>query len=87
MTAQAPPTRNELVELLASYGDRPPGEVPDRVDSLELAWIIHSMEERYDVELDLDDGQLARMVTLDSVLDVLAATLGGEPHDRPAAHR
>ncbi|MFG2863738.1 acyl carrier protein [Streptomyces sioyaensis] len=87
MTAQAPPTRDELVELLAAYGDRPPGDVPDRVDSLELAWIIHSMEERYDVELDLDDVQLARMVTLDSVLDVLAAVLGGEPHDRPAAHR
>lgn len=87
MTPQAPPTRDELVELLAAYGDRPPGDVPDRVDSLELAWIIHSMEERYDVELDLDDVQLARMVTLDSVLDVLAAVLGGEPHDRPAAHR
>ncbi|AQY20218.1 hypothetical protein T261_00741 [Streptomyces lydicus] len=87
MTAQAPPTLDDLVTILASYGDRPPGEVPDRVDSLELAWIIHTMEERYGVELDLDDVQLARMVTLDSVLDVLAAALGGEPHDSPAAHR
>ncbi|MFJ3880391.1 acyl carrier protein [Streptomyces sp. NPDC090077] len=75
-------TRADLVAILAAYGERQPGDVADRVDSLELAWVIHSVEERFGTELDLDEDALARMVTLDDVLDVLGGALaagGGEP--------
>ncbi|MEU7026570.1 acyl carrier protein [Streptomyces sp. NPDC046275] len=74
-SAPAGLTRSDLVAILASYGDREPGDVAERIDSLELAWVVHSVEERFDTELDLDDAQLARMVTLDDVLDVLGGAL------------
>ncbi|MET9323102.1 acyl carrier protein [Streptomyces sp. NPDC003038] len=75
MTVPRPLTKDELVRILASYGDRSPADVPDRVDSLEVAWVVHTVEERFGVELDLDDAQLTRMVTLDSVLDVLGSAV------------
>ena len=84
-------TKELLVEILAEYGEREADDIAERVDSLELAWLVHSLEERYGLELDLDDLQLARMTTLDAALAVLGEVLpapenaGGEGSDRKAA--
>jgi acyl carrier protein len=66
--------------MLATYGDRRPEQVPEAIDSLELVWLIHQVEQRYGA-LDLDDDMLARMSTVTGVLDVLTALRVGAAHD------
>ncbi|WP_026163661.1 acyl carrier protein [Kribbella catacumbae] len=68
-----PPGRAEIVDWLAALGDRPAGEVRERIDSMELAWLAHQVEQRY--ELELDDDQLDRIRTIDDAVRVLAEAL------------
>ena len=56
--------------MLATYRDRQPEQVPEAIDSLELAWLIHQVEQRYG-ELDVDDDAIARMSTVTGAVDVL----------------
>lgn len=58
--------------MLAAYGDRRPDEVPEDVDSMELAWLVHQIDQRYGHALDADDAALARMTTVSGVARVLA---------------
>jgi hypothetical protein len=37
--------RDEVIAMLATYGDRSPEAVRERIDSLELAWLIHQVEQ------------------------------------------
>jgi hypothetical protein len=66
--------------MLATYGHRQPEEVPEAIDSLELAWLIHQVEQHYG-ELDLDDDMIARMSTVDGVVGVLLDLGVGASHD------
>ncbi len=66
--------------MLASYGDRQPEQVPEAIDSLELAWLIHQIEQRYGA-LDVDDDMLARMSTVTSVVGLLHDLNVGSSHD------
>ncbi|HET6989210.1 MAG TPA: phosphopantetheine-binding protein [Kribbella sp.] len=66
-----PPGRAELLTWLAGLGDRPPGA--ERLDSMELAWLVHQVEQRYGVELA--DDQLERIATLDDAVAVIAEAL------------
>jgi acyl carrier protein len=68
-----PPGRAEIVDWLAALGDRRPGDVRERIDSMELAWLVHQVEQRH--ELELDDDQLDRMKTIDDAVLVLAEVL------------
>ncbi|GAA4252000.1 hypothetical protein GCM10022255_046810 [Dactylosporangium darangshiense] len=68
----AAPGRDEIVAMLATYGDRRPDEVGDGIDSLELAWLVHQLEQHYGTVLDLTDEELARMSTVDGAVAVLA---------------
>jgi acyl carrier protein len=56
--------------MLATYGDREPEQVPEGIDSLELAWLIHQIEQRYG-ELDVDDEMINRMSTVTGAVEVL----------------
>jgi hypothetical protein len=67
--------RDDVVAMLASYRDRSPADIGERVDSLELAWLVHQVEQRYGVVLDLDDGTLARMSTVTGAVTVLRDTM------------
>ena len=62
--------RSVVVAMLATYGDRRPEQVPEAIDSLELAWLIHQVEQRYG-GLDIDDDAIARMFTVTGAVDVL----------------
>lgn len=73
MRALPPPGRAEIVDWLSALGDRSPGEVRERIDSMELAWLVHQVEQRYAIELD--DDQLDRMRTIDATVAVLAEAL------------
>lgn len=67
--------RDEVIAMLASYGDRSPEQVRERIDSLELAWLIHQVEQRHSVSLDLSDDELVGMSTVDGALKVLGDAL------------
>ena len=66
-----PPGRDDIITWLAGLGERPPGA--ERIDSMELAWLVHQVEQRYGVELT--DDQLERMTTVDDAVAVLAEVL------------
>jgi hypothetical protein len=66
-----PPGRAEILSWLTGLGERPPGA--ERLDSMELAWLVHQVEQRYAVELD--DDQLTRITTVDDAVTVIAEVL------------
>ena len=72
--------RSDVVAMLATYGDRQPEQVPEAIDSLELAWLIHQIEQRYG-PVDVDDDTLARMSTVTGVVEVLKDLRVGSSHD------
>ncbi|MEN3307800.1 MAG: hypothetical protein V7603_4002 [Micromonosporaceae bacterium] len=66
--------RAEVLAMLGSYRSRAgevDGSAPETLDSLELAWLLHQVAQRYGRHLDLDDDQLALMSTVDGAVDVL----------------
>jgi acyl carrier protein len=65
----------DVVAMLAAFGDRRPEDVPDDVGSLEAAWLVHQVEQRYGVTLDLSDEELTRMTTVSNAVDVLRAAM------------
>jgi len=80
LTVPGEPKRSDVVAMLATYGNRQPEEVAEAVDSLELAWLIHQIEQRYG-ELDVDDDMIARMSTVTGVVGVLRDLRVGSSHD------
>ena len=72
--------RSDVVAMLATYGDRQPEQVPEAIDSLELVWLIHQIEQRYGA-LDVDDDTLARMSTVTGVVGVLKDLRVGSSDD------
>jgi len=66
-----PPGRAEIITWLTGLGERPPGA--ERIDSMELAWLVHQVEQRYGVELS--DDQLERIATVDDAVTVLGEVL------------
>jgi hypothetical protein len=73
--------RSDVVAMLATYGDRCPEQVPEAIDSLELAWLIHQVEQRYG-GLDIDDDAIARMFTVTGAVDVLRDLKVGSVRER-----
>ena len=67
--------RADLVSMLAELTAKPVDQVPDRIGSMELAWLVHLVEQRYDRRLDLTDDQLAGIRTVDDALAVFHASL------------
>lgn len=63
--------RKDVVAMVASFGDRPMAEVGERIDSIQLAWLVHQVEQRYGVEIELDDAQFGRMSTVTGAVEVL----------------
>jgi acyl carrier protein len=81
VTTRSAPARDDVVSMLATYGERTPEQVRDQIDSLELAWLIHQVEQRYGVVLDLDDDLLMRMTSVDGAVTVLAEALAERAGD------
>jgi hypothetical protein len=71
--------RADVVAMLAAFGDRRPDEVPEGLGSLEVAWLLHQVEQRYGVTLDLSDDELVRMSTVSNVVDVLREAMKPDP--------
>lgn len=69
------PGREVVVALLAQQGECAPEAVGERIDSLQLAWLVHAVEERYGVRLDLDDDDLEAMDSVTGAVAVLERAL------------
>ncbi|EEP70043.1 hypothetical protein MCAG_00370 [Micromonospora sp. ATCC 39149] len=67
--------RADLLTMLAEMTAKPVDQVSDRVGSMELAWLVHLVEQRYDRRLDLTDDQLAGIRTVDDALVVFHTCL------------
>jgi hypothetical protein len=46
LTVGGGPQHSDVVAMLATYGDRQPEQVPETISSLELAWLLHQIEQR-----------------------------------------
>jgi acyl carrier protein len=58
-------------------GDRAPDEVTEGIGSLELAWLISQVEQRYDTTLELTDETLRQMATVAGAVATLSRMLAG----------
>ncbi len=80
MSQPAAPSRAEVIEMLAAFGQRNVDEVGQEIGSLELTWLITKVELRYDVTLDLSDETLASMKTVSDAVVALREVLAGAEH-------
>jgi hypothetical protein len=67
--------RDDVLAMLARFGDRQPAEVPEELGSLEATWLVDQVERRYGVVLDLDDEVFAGMSTVTGAVGVLRGAL------------
>lgn len=74
-------TRAELVDMLAQLTDRSADEVSERVGSMELAWLVHGVEQRYGRRIDLTDDELLNIRTVSDAVTVLGAAVAAETDD------
>jgi len=85
MSDQGAPSRDEVIAILATLGDRPIEEVGDQIGSLELTWLVTQIERRYDIILDLSEEDLSRMMTVPGAVTALGEVLA-DAAARPASN-
>jgi hypothetical protein len=76
VSQEQPVDRDDIVAMLASLDARTADAVPETIDSMELTWLLHQVEQRYGTRVDLDDGRLAGISTVSEAVDVLRTWLG-----------
>jgi hypothetical protein len=76
VTRGGAPGRDDVVAMLAGLDGRPSDDVPERIESMELAWLVHQVEQRYGVRVELDQDQYSRMTTVSGAVDVLREVIG-----------
>ncbi|MEU6539702.1 acyl carrier protein [Streptomyces sp. NPDC047000] len=67
--------RQDVLELLATFRERTAQDLDERIDSMELAWLLNQVEQRHGAELDLGDDELSRMTTVPAAVEVLRGAL------------
>lgn len=75
MSQPAAPGRDDLIAILATFGDRTADEVSEQLDSLELTWLITTVEQKYAVTLDLGDDEMDQMRTVTGAVAVFREAL------------
>jgi hypothetical protein len=76
-----PPTRAEVIAVLAALGDRAPEDVTERIGSLELAWLVSQVEQRYETTLEISDEAFEQMATVTGAVVTLRDLLPDAGHD------
>jgi hypothetical protein len=67
----SPPGREQVIAMLATFGDRLPKEVGEQIGSLEMVWLLHCVEQRYGVRLDFDSDEATRISSVSDVVGFL----------------
>ncbi|MER7578529.1 acyl carrier protein [Kitasatospora sp. NPDC097691] len=65
------PDRAEVLTMLAAFGQRAADTVPEELGSLELTWLVAEFEQRYGLQLDLDDERFGAVRTVDDATALL----------------
>lgn len=78
--SKRPPDRDDVITMLAAFGDRGAQEVAEQIGSLELTWLISRVEQDYGITLDLSDADLARMTTVSAAVHGIRAAMAGAGH-------
>lgn len=73
MSGTVVPDRGEIVSILAEVTNRSPETIGEEIDSLELMRLVYELEHRYDIQLELDDDELAQMSTVSGAAEVIRA--------------
>jgi acyl carrier protein len=68
-------TRADVIDILAALDGRPADQVAETVESMELAWLVHGVEQRYGRQVDLTMDQLSGIRTVADAVDVLGMAL------------
>ncbi|MFB7123256.1 MULTISPECIES: hypothetical protein [Streptomycetaceae] len=78
------PDRAEVLTMLAAFGQRAVDTVPEDLGSLELTWLVAEFEQRYGLQLDLDDDRFGAVRTVDDATGLLReAVLADRAGARP----
>ncbi|MEU3561916.1 acyl carrier protein [Kitasatospora sp. NPDC006786] len=78
------PDRTEVLTMLAAFGQRAVDTVPEDLGSLELTWLVAEFEQRYGLQLDLDDDRFGAVRTVDDAAELLReAVLADRAGARP----
>ncbi|HEX9624422.1 MAG TPA: hypothetical protein VF979_08605 [Streptosporangiaceae bacterium] len=80
MSQPVAPDRANVIEMLATFGQRSPDEVAEEIGSLELVWLITKVEQQCGVTLDLSDDTLAQMTTVSGAVSALREVLPDAEH-------
>lgn len=75
MTSAPSLDRAQLVAMLAPLAHRARDPEAERLDSMEVAWLVHQVEQRYQVSLELDDAALGKLHTLTDAAQVLSQSV------------
>ncbi len=67
--------RADVIGMLEQLGSRRADSELERLSSMEVAWLVHQVEQRYDVELDLDDDQLTQLRTISDAVRMLGESV------------
>lgn len=70
--------RADVIAMLEQLGGRGTDSVLERLSSMEVAWLVHQVEQRYEMELDLDDDRLAQLRTISDAVQVLGESVQAE---------
>ncbi|MEO6701060.1 MAG: hypothetical protein ABI140_21710 [Jatrophihabitantaceae bacterium] len=63
--------RADVLSMLQPLNERTSDPGRERLSSMEVAWLVHQVEQRYSVRLDLEDDQLAKLRTVTDAVQLL----------------
>jgi acyl carrier protein len=67
--------RADVLQMLQPLNERANDPGRERLSSMEVAWLVHQVEQRYGMRLDLDDDQLARLRTVSDAVQLLGESV------------
>jgi hypothetical protein len=70
------PSREDVLVLLAGLDGRSRDDVEERIESMELAWLVHQVEQHYGVRVELDEEHFGRMTTVTGAVEVIREVIG-----------
>ena len=67
--------RADVLSMLQPLNERTSDPGRERLSSMEVAWLVHQVEQRYSVRLELDDDQLAKLRTVTDAVQLLGESV------------
>jgi len=78
VTGPAPVSRETVIGIIAGHRNQPAATVPEQIDSLGVAWLVHEAERLLRLPLELTDDLLEQMSTVTGAVEVLRRAQAGD---------